>query len=347
MTSLAWPDRVCLELLDDKMQAGYAQDAEHNVHTAAVTWLDAWADVLRLCDAAGISSIEEFDDRFPLTQSLYNWNQDLEMPLENAGRDDGEMRQALVDFCEESLRRFPRDEQAIRCGIRPCCGADLTAGPCSGAAAGWRRKTPGWSCYRGIRLRCEPSTEAVKLLYCRNVASDVWVGAVTTLAGAVLGGAISFILSRQQIRDARLQREEEEVRQQRRRSADRRFQAYSEFLTRARSFRNALETYYLHPRHKPSVDEIDSILQSANDASALVFLVVESDNTYQGCRIVLQALERARNIIHGIEPSDTQDPWAELNVLLGRATREFQNSAREELGVSGPAEPWDSPVQSQ
>jgi hypothetical protein len=28
--------------------------------------------------------------------------------------------------------------------------------------------------------------------------------------------------------------------------------------------------------------------------------------------------------------------------LLGRATREFQNAARAELGVSGPAEPWDS-----
>jgi hypothetical protein len=74
-----WPDRVCVELLDDKMQAGYVQDAENDTHAAAVTWQDAWADVLRLCDAAGIGSIEEFDDRFPLTQSLFNWSQDLEM----------------------------------------------------------------------------------------------------------------------------------------------------------------------------------------------------------------------------------------------------------------------------
>ena len=47
-----WPDRVCMELLDDKMQAGYARDAEHDSHAAVVTWLDAWSDVLRLCDAA-------------------------------------------------------------------------------------------------------------------------------------------------------------------------------------------------------------------------------------------------------------------------------------------------------
>ena len=47
------------------MQAGYARDAENDSHAAVVTWLDAWSDVLRLCDATGISSIEEFDDRFP------------------------------------------------------------------------------------------------------------------------------------------------------------------------------------------------------------------------------------------------------------------------------------------
>jgi hypothetical protein len=108
-----WPDWPSLELLDDKIQAGYAQDAENDPRAAAVTWLNAWSDVQWLCDATGISSSEEFDDRFPMTQSLYNWSQDLEMALENAGRDDHEMRQALIDFCEESLRRFPREDQLL------------------------------------------------------------------------------------------------------------------------------------------------------------------------------------------------------------------------------------------
>ena len=108
-----WPERVCLELLDDKMQAGYVRDAGNDTRIAAVTWLDAWSDVLRLCDATGISSIGEFDDRFPMTQSLFNWSQDLEMALDNAGRDDGEIRQALIDFCEESFRRFPREDQLL------------------------------------------------------------------------------------------------------------------------------------------------------------------------------------------------------------------------------------------
>ena len=80
-----WPDRPGLELLDDKMQAGYARDAENDSHAAVVTWLDAWSDVLRLCDATGISSIEEFDDRFPLNA--------VAVQLESGSRDGaGERR---------------------------------------------------------------------------------------------------------------------------------------------------------------------------------------------------------------------------------------------------------------
>jgi hypothetical protein len=174
------------------------------------------------------------------------------------------------------------------------------------------------------------------------VGNDVWIGAITTFVGAALGGAISFALSRQQLNDARLQRKEEVSREQRQRSEDRRFQAYSDFLTRARSYRNALQAYYLHPGDRPSVGEIDTLLHAAVDASTLVFLVVETESAYEGCRAVAQALWRAQAVIHGIGSSSFDDPWTELNNELGRATREFQNVARNELGVSGPAHPWDT-----
>jgi len=143
-----WPDRPCLELLDDKMQAGYDQDEKNDVHDAAVTWLSAWADVLRLCDAAGIGSIEEFDERFPLTQSLYNWGQDVEIALENAGRDDGELRQALIDFGEESLRRFPGEDQLmIENRRRALGGAYFEAGLAEKAEdlfGSWLDADPTW-----------------------------------------------------------------------------------------------------------------------------------------------------------------------------------------------------------
>jgi hypothetical protein len=194
--------------------------------------------------------------------------------------------------------------------------------------------------FRGIHRHCGRNTASI-LFYSHLVSSDVWVGAATTLMGAVLGGAISFFLSSQQVKEARRQRQEDDVREVRRRSTDRRFQAYADFLTRTRSFRNAVEAYYLQPVHRPALAEMDSLLQSANDASALVFLVVESDATYEGCRNALQALAKTRAIIHRTEPTVSEEPWVDLNALLGRATREFQNSARMELEVSGPATPWD------
>ena len=106
-----WPDKVCLELLDDKIQAGYDRQEQRDLAACAATWLDAWADVLRLCDATGIGSIDEFDDRFPLTQSLYNWLSDVEMELWNAGVNSREFLTARIGLCSEALRRFPGEEQ--------------------------------------------------------------------------------------------------------------------------------------------------------------------------------------------------------------------------------------------
>ena len=58
-------------------------------------------------------SIEEFDDRFPMTQSLYNWSQDLEDALWNAGLGDRAILLARIAVCEEALRRFPSEDQLM------------------------------------------------------------------------------------------------------------------------------------------------------------------------------------------------------------------------------------------
>src|SRR5260370_1374034 len=105
-----WPDKVCLELLDDKVQAGYEADQRNDLVASGWIWLDAWSDVLRLRDAVGAGSIGEFDDRFPMTQSLFNWCQDLEMALQNGGEHDPELRMARLEMAAEWLRRFPRED---------------------------------------------------------------------------------------------------------------------------------------------------------------------------------------------------------------------------------------------
>jgi hypothetical protein len=142
-----WPERVCLELLDDKVQAGY-RELDRNTVVGAALWLDAWSDVLGLCDAAGIGSIGEFDDRFPMTQSLYNWSQDLEDALWNAGLDDREMLRARIAVCEELLRRFPDEDQLMTESRRRALAESYfevgETGKAEGLFRSWLAADPRW-----------------------------------------------------------------------------------------------------------------------------------------------------------------------------------------------------------
>jgi hypothetical protein len=108
-----FPDKPSFEMLDDKMQAGYDRMAAEGPIAACRIWLDAWTDVLRLLDKADIQSIDEFDNRFRGTQSLFNWIQELEDALWNAGLEDREFLNARISVCEEGLRRFEMDDDLM------------------------------------------------------------------------------------------------------------------------------------------------------------------------------------------------------------------------------------------
>lgn len=180
----------------------------------------------------------------------------------------------------------------------------------------------------------------LQLIYAPVVGSDLWVGAITTLSGAVLGGTISFVLSRQQMSDARAQREEEALREKGRRSIDRRFTAYADFLTRARSYRNAIRILLRTPAVDPVVDQIDDIAASADAASTRVFLVVENEATYKACRSVTQAMAVTQELLHIEGANAGHDRWHQVNDNMAASLREFQAAAREELGISGVERSW-------
>jgi len=173
-----FPEQPSFEELDDKMQAGYELLKPSGAVAACRIWLEAWNDVLRLLDKAGIESIEEFDERFRGTQSLFNWIQDLEGELWNAGLDDRQFLSARITLCEEGLRRFPSDDALLLENRRRALAESyfelgevekakalyrewLNADPCWGW--GWI----GWSdCYRFTR------TEQVDLSRCEQILRE-------------------------------------------------------------------------------------------------------------------------------------------------------------------------------
>ncbi len=143
-----WPDRVCLELLDDKIQAGYRHIEQRRTAKGARSWIGAWEDVLKLVDITGIHSINDFDDRFPLTQSLYNWSQDLEDGLWNAGLDDPQFLRARISICEEALAMFPHEDQLMTENRRRALAESLFEVGETGRAeelyASWLTDDPRW-----------------------------------------------------------------------------------------------------------------------------------------------------------------------------------------------------------
>jgi tetratricopeptide (TPR) repeat protein len=107
-----FPDKPSFEALDDKMQAGYELRASSAVAACRV-WLEGWNDVLRILGKGCMQSIQEFDERFGGTQSLFNWIQDLEDELWNAGLEDRRFLTARIALCEEGLRRFRSDDDLM------------------------------------------------------------------------------------------------------------------------------------------------------------------------------------------------------------------------------------------
>ena len=108
-----FPDQPCFELLDDKMQAGYDLLGPGGATAACRIWLEAWRDVLGLFDKGGLPSIHAFDERFRGSQSLFNWIQDVEDELWNAGLEDPQLLTARIAVCEEGLRRFPAEDDLM------------------------------------------------------------------------------------------------------------------------------------------------------------------------------------------------------------------------------------------
>lgn len=169
------------------------------------------------------------------------------------------------------------------------------------------------------------------------MSGGLWVGAVTTLAGAILGGAISFVLSRQQIIEARAQRKEEARHDKNRRSLERRFDAYADFLKRARSYRNAIRPYAMT---EAATRDIDALAQAADASGAFISLVAESEMTLSASHKVLAAIAASQELLHNPDSHSRDARWPEANDAMVLALRQFQATAREELDVSGVDRSW-------
>ena len=143
-----FPDEPCFELVNDKIEAGYELQGPEQATAACRIWLGAWRDVLGLLDKGGLSSIRAFDERFRGSQSLFNWIQDLEDELWNAGLEDHQFLTARIAVCEEGLRRFPTEDDLMTENRRRALGESYfeldETGKAEALYGDWLRADPRW-----------------------------------------------------------------------------------------------------------------------------------------------------------------------------------------------------------
>ncbi|MHA1279277.1 MAG: SEC-C metal-binding domain-containing protein [Candidatus Helarchaeota archaeon] len=111
------PDVISSEQIDAMMQAGYDSLEIRNVKEACTTWLEVW-DLLKTRFTPAMKTLNDAEQVFSGMQCLFNWCQDLEMELWNAGLEDPSFYQKRITYCQEFCSFFPESDIRLLQGMK-------------------------------------------------------------------------------------------------------------------------------------------------------------------------------------------------------------------------------------
>jgi tetratricopeptide (TPR) repeat protein len=171
-----FPESPSFEMIDDQMQAGYDLLDAREVAMACELWLATWKSLLNIANAYDLKSLNELDDAFGGSQYLFNWVQDLEVELWNAGQHDRRFLHERARFCEVFVSRFPQkagllNENMNRAWAESCFRIGETE-KADALFQQWLRKDPAWGwgwitwsdCYRDFGKGDQDFDKAEKIL---------------------------------------------------------------------------------------------------------------------------------------------------------------------------------------
>jgi tetratricopeptide (TPR) repeat protein len=106
------PEVFSSEMIDDRMQFGYELLDSRRVVEACEIWLEVW-ERLKPRFTAEMKSIRDADKVFSGMQSVYNWCQQFEQELGNAGIEDSIFHEKRIQYCREFYTMFPESDPLI------------------------------------------------------------------------------------------------------------------------------------------------------------------------------------------------------------------------------------------
>ena len=113
-----FPEIINFEMIDTKIQLGYMKQEKSDVTGACDIWYEVWENILYIIGSTNINGISEFDSAFRGTQSIFNWCQDFEMELGNAGVENRIYYKKRVEYCEKIINTFEDIDNLILDNIR-------------------------------------------------------------------------------------------------------------------------------------------------------------------------------------------------------------------------------------
>ena len=98
------PGHICFEQIDARMQEGYALLEQQRLTEACDAWWQTWTWIKE--KASQYDTLRSLDQAFRGMQLIYNWCQDFEMHLDNAGAQDPQYYHLRIRYCQEFLACF-------------------------------------------------------------------------------------------------------------------------------------------------------------------------------------------------------------------------------------------------
>jgi len=107
------PEKFNIEMIDDFIQDGYEDIGKQDSRSGIEKWEKAW-DMIMSIVPPQIKSVKDADKFISgLSQSIFNWCQDFEMELANAGRGDDSFHMKRIKYCQDFCRIFPNSDESI------------------------------------------------------------------------------------------------------------------------------------------------------------------------------------------------------------------------------------------
>jgi len=133
---------------DEKITSGYQYFSSDEVTKACDVMLDAWEDIKAIMSEEHISNLTELEGKYKWTEFLFNYVQDLEEQLHNAGIKNEQYIPKRIRYCEELLKVCgDKDELLIENTRRAIADSHYALGneqECDRLYSMWLTSDPSW-----------------------------------------------------------------------------------------------------------------------------------------------------------------------------------------------------------